>query len=124
MTKILNSFSLERKLADKTKHEIIYMLFKECMPQKLHKHICKDKNFLYLNGKSNLQLKLLEIFTDFLKEGENNYKDLRKNLLSCKNIFQYVYSNVLPEIYCSTEKHVFDLKSNFHIIFKTYKDVK
>ena len=31
-------------------------------------------------------------------------------------------SNVFPEIYYSTEKRGFDLKSNFHIIFKTYKD--
>ena len=33
-----------------------------------------------------------------------------------------VYSNVYSEIYCSTEKRGFDLKSNFHIMFKTYKD--
>ena len=39
-------------------------------------------------------------------------------------MFQYVYSNVFPEIYCATEKRDFDLKSNFHIIFKTYKDKK
>ena len=36
--------------------------------------------------------------------------------------FQYVYSNFYPEIYCSTERRGFDLKSNFRIIFKTYKD--
>ena len=35
-----------------------------------------------------------------------------------------MYSNVIPEIYCSIEKRGFDLKSNFHIIFKTYKDKK
>ena len=39
-------------------------------------------------------------------------------------MFQYVYYNVFPEIYCSTERGDFDLKSNFHIIFKTYKDKK
>ena len=32
LTKNLNPFSLDRKLADKTKHEMIYMLWKECMP--------------------------------------------------------------------------------------------
>ena len=32
VTKNLNPFSLDRKLADKTKHEIIYMLRRECMP--------------------------------------------------------------------------------------------
>ena len=61
---------------------------------------------------------------DFLNEGEENYKDLRNNLSQYKNIFQCVYSNVFPEIYCSTERRGFNLKSNFHIIFETYKDKK
>ena len=67
---------------------------------------------------------MLEIITEFLNEDENNYKELRNNLSSYKSIFQYVYPNVFPEIYCSTEKLGFDLKSNFHIISKTYKDKK
>ena len=120
--KNLNPFLLERKLADQTKHEMIYMLWKECMPQKFYKHICKEKNFLYLNDKNVLQPKVLEIITDFLVEDKNNYRELRNNLPSYKSIFQYIYSNVFPEIYCSTEKPGFSLKSNFHIIFKTYKD--
>ena len=62
--------------------------------------------------------------TDFFKEDDKNYKDLRNNLSSYKNIFQYVYSNVFPEIYGSTERRGFDLKSNFQNIFKTYKDKK
>ena len=45
---------------------------------------------------------------------------LRNNLPSYKNIFRYVYFKAFPEIYCSG----FDLKCNFHIIFKTYKDKK
>ena len=92
------------------------------MTGKFYRHICKEKIFLYLNSKNVLQPKVLEIITDFLNEDEDNYKELRNNLSSYKNIFQYVYSNVFPEIYCSTEKRGFDLKSNFHIIFKTYKD--
>ena len=123
VTKNLNPFSLDRKLADKTKHEMIYMLWKECMPQKFYKHICKGKN-LYLNGKNVLQPKALEIIMDFSNEDENNYKELRNNLSSYKSIFQYVYSNVFPESYYSAEKRGFGLKSNFHIIFKTYKDKK
>ena len=59
-----------------------------------------------------------------MKESNNNYKDFANNLPSYKNIFQFVYCNVFPEIYCSTELHGFDLKSNFHIIFKMYKDKK
>ena len=124
VTKNLNPFLLDRKLADKTKHEMIYILWKEWMPQKFYKHICKEKNFLYLNSKNVLQPKVLGIITDFQNEDKNNYKELRNNLSSYKSIFPYVYSNVFPEIYCSTEKHGSDLKSNFHIIFKTYKDKK
>ena len=54
VTKNLNPFSLDRKLADKKKHEMIYMLWKECMPQKFYQHICKEKKFIYLNGKNVL----------------------------------------------------------------------
>ena len=61
VTKNLNPFSLDRKLADKTKHEMIYMLWKECMPQNFYRHICKEKSFLYLNGENVLQPKVLEI---------------------------------------------------------------
>ena len=79
---------------------------------------------MYLNGKNVLQLKVVEIISDFIREDENNYKELRNNLSSYESIFQYVYSNVFPEIYCPTKKRGFDLKSNFHIIFKAYKDEK
>ena len=115
---------MDRKLADKNKHEMIYMLWKECIPSSFYKHICKEQNFLCLNGKNVLQPKVVDIITDFIRKDENNYKELRNNLSSYKSVFQYVYSNVFPEIYCATEKRCFDLKSNFHIIFKTYKGKK
>ena len=124
MTKNINPFSLDRKLVDKNKREMIYMLWKKCMPPCFYRHIFQGKNFLYLNGKNVLQLKVVETITDFVKENENNYKELRNNLSSYKNMFHYVYVNVFPEIYCSTEKRGFSLKSNFHIILKRYKDKK
>ena len=34
ITKNLNPLSLDRKLTDKNKHEMLYMLWKECMPLK------------------------------------------------------------------------------------------
>ena len=92
------------------------------MPIEFYKFICEEKNFLYLNGKNVLQPKVLQIIAEFIEADEKNYRLLQNNLSSYKNIFQYVYSNVYPEIYCSTEKRGFDLKSNFHIMFKTYKD--
>ena len=101
---------------------MIYMLWKESIPPKFYKHIWEENNFLYLNGKNVLQPKVLEIIPDFQEEDEENYKDLRKNLSSYKNIFQYVYSNVFSETHCSIEWCAFDLKNNFHDVFKTYKD--
>ena len=56
-----------------------------------------------------------------MQQSKSNYKDLGNKLSSYKNIFQYVYSNVFPKIYCSEEQWGFDLKSNFHIVFKTCK---
>ena len=59
-----------------------------------------------------------------MKENEKNYVLSRNNLSQYKNIFQYVYSNVYPEIYCAMEKRGFHLKSTFHIVFKIYNDKK
>ena len=100
ITKNLNPFSsLDQKLNDQNKHEMIYIP----------------------TVKNVLQWKVSEIITDFLKEENENYIELRNNLSQYKSIFQYVYSKVFPEIYCSTKRRGFDLKSTFHIIFKTYK---
>ena len=59
-----------------------------------------------------------------MDENQSHCKELRNNLSHYKSIFQYIYSNDFPDIYCSTEKRGFDLKSNFHIIFKIYKNKK
>ena len=122
LTNNVNQFSLDRKLADKTKYEMIYILWGECMLIEFYKFICEQKNFLYMNGKNALQPKVLQIIAEFIETDLKNYRLLQNNLSSYKNIFQYAYSNVYPEIYCSTEKRSFDLKSNFNIIIKTYKD--
>ena len=94
------------------------------MSQKCYKYICKNHNFLYLNGKNVLQPKVSNIVTEYLNEDKNNYIELINNLSQYKDIFQYIYSNVFPEIYSSTERRGFTLKSTFHIMFKTYKDKK
>ena len=47
---------------------------------------------------------------------------LQEDLARYKDIYQYVYSHVFPEVYTTSEKRGFDLKSNFHIIFKAYRD--
>ena len=89
-------------------------------------HLSTEK-FSLPQQKNVLQSKVSEIINDCLKEdnnNNNNYIEMTNNLSQYKNIFRYVYSNVFPELYCSTERIGFHLKGNFHIMFKTYKDKK
>ena len=124
LTKNLNSFSLNRKLSDQNKHEMIYMLWKECVPSEFYRLICREEYFLYLNSKNVLYSKVAEIVWKFIAEDDKNYNKLRNNVCQLKEIFQDVYAMVYPEIYCTTECRGFDLKSMFQLIFKTYKDKK
>ena len=100
------------------------MLWKDCMPAGFYNYVFLEENFLYLNGKNIPSPKVSEIIWKFIQKDEKNYNKLRNNLCLFKNIFQYVYSNVYPEVYCSSERRGFDLKSTFQLVFKTYKDKK
>ena len=64
---------------------------------------------------------MLKIVGNFIDKSKQNLPMLQENLARFKDIFQYVYSNVFPEVYTVTEERGFDLKSNFHILFKTYR---
>ena len=103
---------------------MIYMLWKECIRAGFYNYVCLEENFLYLNGKNIPYPKVSEIIWKFIQNDEKNYNKLRNNLCQFKNIFQYVYSIVYPEVCCSSERRGFDLKSTFQLIFKTYKDKK
>ena len=46
MIKNLNPFSLDRKLSNQYKHEMIYMIWKECIPTHFYKHIYHKDVFL------------------------------------------------------------------------------
>ena len=122
LVKNLNPFSLSRKISDKLKQEMVYMLWRECIPSDFYKYICKEKNFVYLNGRDVGQPSVLKIVGNFIDQGKKNIWLLQESLARHKDIFQYVYSHVFPEIYATSEKRGFDLKSNFHIIFKLYQD--
>ena len=98
------------------------MLWRECIPIEFYRHICEEKNFVYLNGRDVDQPGALEIVGNFIDQGKENLRLLQKHLVRFKDIYQYVYSHVFPEIYTASEKRGFDLKSNFHIIFKSYRD--
>ena len=60
MTINLNPFSLNRKLNDPNKHEMIYMIWKEYMPAVFYKHIYQEETFIYLNGKNVFSQKYLK----------------------------------------------------------------
>ena len=56
LVKNLNHFSLSRKVTDKTKHEMVYMLWRECIPSKFYRHICKEKNLFISTVKMSVIL--------------------------------------------------------------------
>ena len=120
LVKNLNPFAMSRKLTDKNKHEMLYTLWRECIPSEFYRYICDSNNFIYLNGKDVNQPGVLEIVRNFINQGKHNLLLLQENLACYKDILQYVYSHVFPEVYTATEKRGFDLRSNFHIMFKTY----
>ena len=122
LVKNLNPFSLQRKTSDKFKHEMIYMLWREWIPVEFYRYICQEDNFKYLKGQDVTQPGVLEIMGKFIDQHKDNLRMLQKNLANYKDIFQYVYSHRFPEIYTMSETRGVDLKSNFHILFKTYKD--
>ena len=122
IVKNLNPFSLNRKVSDKTKHEMVYMLWRECIPPEFYRYICEKINFIYLNGWDVGQPGVLEIVGNFIDQGKANLRMLQENLARYKDIFQYVYSHVFPEVYTASEKRGIDLKSNFNIMSKTYRD--
>ena len=80
MVKNLNPLFLERKLTSQSKHEMLYMLCKDCIPNYFYKLICKKENFSYFNGKNLLHPKVSNIVWLLIAEDENNYKKLRKSL--------------------------------------------
>ena len=122
LVKNLNPFSLCRKVSDKTKHEMVYMIWRECIPVDFNRYICEESNFTYLSGRDVGHPGILKIVGKFIDQKKENLRPLQKYLARYKDIYQYVYSHVFPEVYTTSEKRGFDLKSNFHILFKSYQD--
>ena len=57
-----------------------------------------------------------------MDQSEDHLRLLQTSLAHSKDIYQYVYSHVFPEVYSTSEKQGIDLRSNFLIIFKAYRD--
>ena len=72
LIKNLNPFSLSRKVTDKTKHEMVYMLWRECIPSKFYRHICEEKFFIYLSGQDVGHPCVLEIVGGLINQGKEN----------------------------------------------------
>ena len=101
---------------------MVYMLWRECIPSNFYTYICQEKNFLYLNGRDVCQPRVLEIVGGFIDQGKENLRMLQEYLAKFRDIYQCLYSHVYSEVYCVSEKRGFDLKSNFHMPFKAYRD--
>ena len=111
--KNLNPFSLQRKISEKFKHEMIYMLWRECIPLAFYRFIYQEDNFRYLNGRDVSQPGVLEIVGKSVDQDKNNLRLLQQCLSNYKDIFQYVYSCTCPKIYTMSEKSGINMKSNF-----------
>ena len=57
-----------------------------------------------------------------MDQSKDHLRLLQTSLAHYKDIYQYVHSHVFPEIYSTNEKQEIDLRSNFHIMFKVYRD--
>ena len=101
---------------------MIYMLWREWIPIAFYRFIYQEDNFRYLNGRDVSQPGVLEIVGKFVDQDKNNLRLLQQCLANYKDIFQYVYSCTYPKIYTMSEKRGIDMKSNFYILFKTFKD--
>ena len=103
---------------------MIYLVWKECVPADFYRHFCKEENLMYSNGKTVIYSTVAEIVLKSLEADTKSFPLLRENLFRFKNIFHYIYLITYPDIYCSTEKCGFDVKSTFYLAFKRSKDKK
>ena len=82
----------------------------------------KKRIFFILTVEMFVIQTVLEIVGGFIDQGKQNLRMLQEYVAKFKDIYQFVYSHVYPEVYCVYENRDVDLKSNFHILFKAYRD--
>ena len=68
--------------------------------------------------------KTAQIVLDYLNKDASNIVRLRKCLQNHMKTIQSVYSRCFPEIYSLIDKRGIDLKSEFLLTFKLWKDKK
>ena len=124
LTKNPNPFSLERKMIDVKSRAIVYMLWDECIEKTFYRHICDGENSLYLNSKNVLYPKTSQIVLDYLHKDPTNIVRLRRCLQKTKKIVQFVYLRCFPEIYSLVHIRGIQLKGEFVLSLKAWKDKK
>ena len=95
------------------------MLWDKCIEKTF-----ENDNFIYLNGKNVLYSKTAQIVLDYLNKDASNIVQLRKCLQNHMETIQFVYSRCFPEIYSLIDKCGINLKSEFLLTFKLWKDKK
>ena len=123
-TRNINPFLLKQKIFDAKNREMIHMFWEDCNESSFYRHICKPDNFMYLNVKNVIYPRLADIVWNYIEEDEQNFNKIKKWLVDNIKIFQFVYSNVYPEVYRLVEKRGIELRNNFHLKFKDWKDRK
>ena len=78
LTKNLNPLSTEHKIQAEASRKMLYMLWNECFPNDIYKHICKKDNFIYLNRKNVLHQ----------KNKQNFFGNLLKRILKIIKMFK------------------------------------
>ena len=94
------------------------------MVQKDRQQVCKPENFVYLNGKNVIYTPVAEIVWNYIEEDEQNCNKIKKWLFKNMKILQFVYSSVYSGVYSFAEKWAIELRNNFHLKLKDWKDRK
>ena len=68
--------------------------------------------------------RMAEIVINYIEADENIFGKLKRKLIENQKIFQYVYASVYLEVYSFVEKRGVDMRNNFHLKFKEWKDRK
>ena len=123
-TKNINPFSLEGNIFYVKDREMINMFWEDCNEPSFHKRICQPEYFLYLNGKNVIYPQVAEIVMNYIEADDENFDKLKRKLIEKKKIFQIVYSSAYPEGCSFVEKRGVDMRNNFCLKLKEWKDTK
>ena len=61
---------------------------------------------------------------NYIEADDKNFGKLKRKLIENKKIFQFVYWSVYLEVYSFVDKRGVDMRNNFHLKFKEWKDRK